>query len=213
MKKERGLIDVPGFDPDEKVAFPPTEPEHRTKQQPPPAGVKPTGKPYDATYVPEWPTADPAQTTPGAPNIRNIDEAMPTEEELKRLSPDLTWHETPQTAPLKSGAGGSGAKPVSAGKSHTYNPAEKVAFPPLKPEDHEAVRPEGQTPPPAGKPYDETYVAEWPTTDPAQTTPGAPDIRNIDEAMPTEEELKRLSPDLTWHETPKTAPMKRDKKE
>lgn len=191
MKEKKGLIDVPEFNPDEKVAFPPTEPEHRTipvKEEPAPSAP---GKSYAETYTAEWSMPSPSQTIPGAPDICGFGEDMPTEEELKKLSPHWEWKEEPETAEMKRVEGKRLPKPQGAAQS-TYTPGEKVAFPPRTPSDEKA--------PPMPK-----------VEEPAQASPAPPNFHALDTGTITAEELEKLNHNSEWKEAPETSPMRHEK--
>lgn len=85
------MVDYPDYDPDRRVPFPPEEDAKtpfgtpNTRQDEP----QPKGAPYHQTYQSEWPTPDPSQTTPGAPNLRDPDTRLPEDTDLSKLSPDI----------------------------------------------------------------------------------------------------------------------------
>lgn len=94
MKEKDKLIDFPGYDPTlEHLPFPPSQEDYKNARQSDEIGVVGSHlqgeapPPYNETYVAEVPTPDPAQTTPGQPNIRDIDAPELTPEQLKALSP------------------------------------------------------------------------------------------------------------------------------
>lgn len=92
MKDKRESIDVPGYKPDERVAFPPKGSESYLEPRSTnvPREAKP---PYSETYLPEAPAPDPSQTQPDMPDIRDIDTPAPSDAELAGLSPNIDLKE------------------------------------------------------------------------------------------------------------------------
>lgn len=93
MAAKDKMVDHPEYNPDERVSFPPKgksktpfgkTPERKTEE-------KEAKQPYYETYNPDPPTADPSQTMPGAPDIRNPDTKLPEGTDLSKLSPDMDF--------------------------------------------------------------------------------------------------------------------------
>lgn len=82
------LIDFPGYEPGKRVPFPPSGAgdylEGELKRQPP----EKEGENYYEHYDPDPRTPQPANTTPGAPDLSDTATRL-TDEEAKRLSPDV----------------------------------------------------------------------------------------------------------------------------
>ncbi len=93
MDEKKKMVDFPHYDPDSHVTFPPSEgaatcpPAPKRDHTQPPHETR--EKPYHQDYEPEFPTADPSQTTPGAPNIRDPHTKLPPDTDLSKLSPDV----------------------------------------------------------------------------------------------------------------------------
>lgn len=89
MSKKRELIDMPGYEAGQKVAFPPTQEEDYMPRAPRDMPDEmPRKEPYTHTYEPETPAPDPSQTTPGAPDIRDPDVAAGGGIDAATYSPD-----------------------------------------------------------------------------------------------------------------------------
>lgn len=76
-----------------------------------------------------------------------------------------------------------------------YEPDGRIPFPPEpgeKPEDRPPRQPEAAAKPP----YHEAYDPDPRSTDPSQTMPGAPDIRDPATKLPPDTDLSKLSPDV-----------------
>ena len=88
-KKDK-MVDFPQYDPDRRVPFPPPPGSEspfgqaRPKKDAPAPEAK---RPYYEDYDPDPPSPDPSQTTPGAPDIRDIGTQVP-DGELPGLSPE-----------------------------------------------------------------------------------------------------------------------------
>lgn len=94
MEKKRELVDIPGYDPSRRVAFPPAGPEDYTEQtdiRHPAPPVPQT--PYRERYDPDAPAPDPSQTQPGAPDIRAPEAPLDAGADLEGLSPDVALKE------------------------------------------------------------------------------------------------------------------------
>lgn len=92
MKDKEKMVDFDHYAPNlQRVPFPPAEGDYEQAAQnpPPPNASLKSGEvplPYTQTYTPDAPAPDPSQTTPGAPNIRDPQTPMPSNEEIDALN-------------------------------------------------------------------------------------------------------------------------------
>lgn len=87
MKDKKEMVDFPEYEPEGRISFPPGPDEKPVKDKARPEEKR--GKPYTETYDPDPKSADPSQTMPGAPDIRDPGTKLPPDEELHKLSPDV----------------------------------------------------------------------------------------------------------------------------
>ncbi|NLW79292.1 MAG: hypothetical protein GXY32_07785 [Ruminococcaceae bacterium] len=91
MADKDKMVDFPEYDPNARVPWPPKPGSESPFGKKPvrKEEEKPEKKPYYETYDPDPPTADPSQTKPGAPDIRDPDTRLPEGTDLGELSPDI----------------------------------------------------------------------------------------------------------------------------